>query len=421
MTRRRVAATAAALVAVGLVLWLLAGGDDDEPRRSPTTAAPTHTEPAERGDDGGPPERRCAPSPGRLEIAVQDNAALLHRHYGYRDEALRQITELGASWLKASLLWHNVVPRPESREAPEEVTYDFSEYDALLDGADQRGLCVELAVMGPAPAWATADRRLGVREPDPALFADFARAAAEHFRGRVTRYSIWNEPNYVDWLSPPAEAPRLYRELYEAGYTAIREVDGQARVLIGETAGYSRPGRSTAPLEFLRELTCLDAEYQPVRECEPLEADGYAHHPYDFDHPPDYAYPGRDNATIGTLDHLTGALDRLAEARVLVTPEGGPLPVHLTEFGYFASGRHRIPEARRAEWLPQAFEIARRNPRVRQMLQYLFYNPPPDHTAARFNTGIVRLDGRPSPAYRALAEWAGRARARGQIAVPGGP
>jgi hypothetical protein len=420
MTRRRVAAALGLLAGIALVLWLFAEGDDDEPRRSPTPAAPAETQPAERGEDGGRPERRCAPSPGRLEVAIQDNAGLLQGHYGYRDQALRQIKELGASWLKASLVWNLVAPRPDSQEAPEEVDYDFSEHDALLDAADQHGLCMELAVMGPAPAWAS-DGALGVQDPDRELFAEFARAAAEHFRGRVARYSIWNEPNHAGWIRPLAEGPETYRGLYEAGYAAIEEVDPGAQVLIGETAPYARPGEVVAPLEFLRELTCLDRDYQPVRECEPLEADGYAHHAYDFDHPPDYVYPGRDNVTIGTVDRLAEALDRVAEARALLTPDGRPLPIYLTEFGYFASGRRRIPAERRAEWLPQAFEIARRNPRVRQMLQYLFYNPPPDHSGASFNTGIVHLDGRPGPAYRALAEWAERARERGQLAAPAGP
>jgi hypothetical protein len=420
MTRRRVAAGVGVLLALGLVLWLLAGGDDDEPGRSEERARPAQRDPRQAPQDE-PTVSRCADSPGRLEVALQDNATLFEGAYGDRDAALRQIAGLGASWLKASLLWDAVVPRPDDRQVPDEISYDFSQYDSLLDAADQHGLCVELAVMGPAPAWATENRRHGVNDPDPDLFADFARAAAEHFRGRVLRYSIWNEPNYVNWLNPLPAAADIYRRLYEAAQTAIREVDGHARVLIGETAGYAQPGRSTAPLEFLRELTCVDREYQPVRECAPLEADGYAHHPYDFDHPPDHVYPGRDNVTIGTLDRLTEALDRLAEARALLTPEGEPLPLYLTEFGYFADGEHRVPPARRAEWLVRAFEIARRNPRVRQMLQYLFHNPPPTHTGARFNTGIVPLDGRPSPAYRALARWAGRARERGQIVVPRRP
>ena len=68
-------------------------------------------------------------------------------------------------------------------------------------------------------------------------------------------------------------------------------------------------------------------------------ADGYAHHPYDFANPPAAPYPGADNVTMGTLGRLTTALDRLAAAKALRTPDGKPLDVYLTEFGYFASGR----------------------------------------------------------------------------------
>jgi hypothetical protein len=422
--RRRVAAVLAALLAAGLLLWLFAGGDDDEPRRGPDATAPAPGE-DERASPGeareGSEEPRCRESPGRLEVAVQDNVVLVGREYGDRDGALGQITELGTSWVKVMVLWSRVVPRPESREPPADIRYDFGKHDSAVDAVTKRGLCVEFALTGPAPAWATADGRVGAREPDADRFAGFARAAAEHFRGRVTRYSIWNEPNHTGWISPQGSAPGIYRGLYEAGYEAIKEVDPSAQVLIGETAAYARPGASTAPLEFLRELACRDRDYQPVRECDGLEADGYAHHPYDFDHAPGFPYPGRDNATLGTLDHLTEALDRLADEGALVTPEGRPLPLYLTEFGYFATGRRRVPAARRADWLAQAFELARRNPRVRQMLQYLLVQPPPDFPGGRFNTGIVKLNGRPGPAYRALAEWAAGARERGQIVVPRNP
>jgi hypothetical protein len=414
----------AGLVAAGVLLWLFAGGDDDEPGGSPEVSAPPARE-GEKAPREEPRERvrerRCEPSPGELEVAVQDNAVLLHLHYGDRDAALRQLVELGASWVKASVLWAYEVPGTRSRSAPAAVTYNFSEHDSLLAAAEPLGLCVELALMGPAPAWATGDGKVGVRDPDPERFAHFARAAAEHFRGRVTRYSIWNEPNHVSWISPLGSAPAIYRRLYEAGYGAIKEVDPGAEVLIGETAGYALPGRSTAPLEFLRELTCRDRAYQPLAECEPLEADGYAHHPYDFDHPPDHRYPGPDNVTIGTLDRLTTALDRLADEGALVTPDGEPVPLYLTEFGYFATGDRRTPSALRAAWLPQAFEIARRNRRVRQMLHYLLLQLPRDYQNQKFNTGIVSQNGHPGPAYRALEEWTAHARDRGQIAAPDRP
>ena len=81
-------------------------------------------------------------------------------------------------------------------------------------------------------------------------------------------------------------------------------------------------------------------KYKRVGGCTPLKADGYAHHPYDFRHAPDYQYPGVDNVTIGTLSRLTKALDKLRKVGALRTNNGSRMPLYLTEYGYFATG-HR--------------------------------------------------------------------------------
>src|SRR3712207_6860784 len=63
-------------------------------------------------------------------------------------------------------------------------------------------------------------------------------------------------------------------------------------------------------------------------------SDGYAHHPYNFLHPPSHREPGRDNVTIGTLGRLRYALDHLRRADALVSPRAAAMPLYLTEFGY---------------------------------------------------------------------------------------
>jgi hypothetical protein len=131
-------------------------------------------------------------------------------------------------------------------------------------------------------------------------------------------------------------------------------------------------------------------------------ADGYAHHPYEFANPPAAPYPGADNVTMGTLGRLTSALDRLAAAKALRTPDGKPLDVYLTEFGYFATGPVAVPPAQRANYLKQAFDIAQRNSRVKEMLQYILVSPPP---GIRFNTSLINLDGKPSLPFKALSAW----------------
>jgi len=186
-------------------------------------------------------------------------------------------------------------------------------------------------------------------------------------------------------------------------------VDPAAQVLIGETAAYAKRGRATAPLVFLRRVAC--------RGCPELFADGYAHHPYEFTDAPEAPYPGADNVTIGTLGRLTNALGLLAADQRLATPGGLPLPVYLTEFGYFASGRHALSAPVRADWLVRAYSIAERMyPRVRQMLQYLLVAPPPGTPGAGFDTSIVSLSGWPEQPFSALAAWAAKEQRLGRVA-----
>jgi hypothetical protein len=117
----------------------------------------------------------------------------------------------------------------------------------------------------------------------------------------------------------------------------------------------------------------------------------------------------------------TKALDRLARSRSLATPKRRPLPVYLTEFGYFASGKRAMPESRRAKYLPKAFAIAQKDPHVRQMLHYGLVAPPATQSGAAFDFGLLLADGSRRPAYGPLAAWAAKAMSKRRIAVPGGP
>jgi hypothetical protein len=184
-----------------------------------------------------------------------------------------------------------------------------------------------------------------------------------------------------------------------SGYHGIKSVDPWAQVLFGETVPYAIKGRATSPLWFLRGATCVNRHWK--RGCRKgLRADGYAHHPYDFLHSPRYRYPGKDNVTMGTLGRLTKALDRLARNGSLRTSHGKRLNIYVTEFGYFGSGKRRIPARRRATYLRQAYRIARHSPRVKQMLQYLLVSPP--KALGNFDTALLGRNGQLTSVYHAL-------------------
>ena len=350
-----------------------------------------------------------------MEVAVQDDPLYVGNGYYGRTKGLKHARQLGATRIRVNLSWTTVLGARQSRmkKAPANPKYNFGIYDGIVGATAGSPIRVQLALVGPAPAWATGNGKIGPNRVKAKHFGDFARATAQHFGGLVDRYSIWNEPNYVGWLSPLGSAARTYRSMYVEGYAAIKAANPNAQVLIAETSPYAIKKRATAPLAFLRKMTCANKSFTSAR-CGGLVADGYAHHPYDFDHPPSYKYPGADNVTINTLPRLTSALDKLAAAGGLKTPGGAALDLYLTEYGYFRSGKRRVSESRRAKYLVQGFQIAQRNPRVRTMLQYLIAQPAKKYRF--FDTSIVSTRGKVSKSFKALQKWAKSALGRGQIA-----
>jgi hypothetical protein len=354
-----------------------------------------------------------------FEVGAQDDGVFLG-HYGDRTKAFTLAGRLRASRIRVMVQWSKVLgPQATLRRTPRVPRWNFGELDSLLGAADANRVKVQMVLTGPAPAFATANHAVGPYKPNARQFARFVAAVVRHFKGRVDRYSIWNEPNHKGWLAPVAAAPRLYRALYASGYRTVKRIDPGAQVLIGETVPYDiHDGRTAmAPLRFLRQMLCVDARYRHSR-CGHVNADGYAHHPYDFTHAPTYRYPGAENVTIATLGRLTSALDKLRRIGALRGPGGGKLPVYLTEYGYFVAGTRRIPESRRARYLVGAFKIAIANPRVREMVQYLLIEPPRGSAGEFFSTWLANRAGTPLPAFRALAAYLKKALPTSPAASP---
>jgi hypothetical protein len=357
-----------------------------------------------------------------MELAIQDDYVFVQGNRRWKgDRAFDYARALGVTRIRVNLLWAHSMPKAQhdARRKPASIHYDFSQIDSLVDRAAANGIRVHLSLTGPAPRWANARRADQPRawyKPNVRYFGEFASVVAQHFAGRVDRYSIWNEPNWRTWLGPLKAAPALYRAMYVRGYNAIKRADRSAKVLIGETSPYGRPGLSTAPLAFLRKVTCVNSSYRRVAKCPKLKADGYAHHPYDFRHSPAFQYPGSDNVTIGTLSRLTRALDRLKRSGALRYTRGGRMPLYLTEYGYFATGRRALPAPTRSRYLRQAYSIALRNGRVKSQLQYLLVTLP-GGSASTFNTGLVTRTGKRLPQFNALRSW--YRTNRGRVKRPG--
>ena len=214
----------------------------------------------------------------------------------------------------------------------------------MIDRAAKHGVRIQLSLTGPAPRWANAkacaEAPLVQAERDRVRQVRRARGGAlQGPRGPVQHLE---RAELEDLARPARVRPRALPPALLGGYDAIKTADPAAKVLIGETrAVLTRRATPRRRSRSCASVDCVNTNYKRARSCPKLKADGYAHHPYDFGHAPNYQYTGKDNVTIGTLWRLTNALDKLSRAGVLRMNGGGKMPLYLTEYGYFRLGPPR--------------------------------------------------------------------------------
>jgi hypothetical protein len=298
----------------------------------------------------------------------------------HRESALNEISGLGVRALRVILYWRDVAPSPRSSAPPaftdtDPAAYDWSHYDPLIDAARSRGMKVLLTVSGPVPKWATLARRDQYTRPSADRFAHFMQAVAAHYKGRISLWSIWNEPNHPDFLRPqffrgkPASGI-WYRKLFVAGRKGLQRGGiANPHVLMGETAPVGT-SHVVAPIVFLNTALCIDKRsIRTHRACKQLPAYGYAHHAYTRRQGPFYVPSGRNDVTIGSLSRLTRALDRASRLHKLKRR----MPIFLTEFGIQSvpDPLYGVSQQRQNEYRATSERIAFDNYRVKWFSQYL--------------------------------------------------
>ena len=333
-----------------------------------------------------------------------------------RDATLDEIRAFGVTQIRQLVYWQQLAPganrktKPQFNASDPEAYGTFGPLDALIAAAEARGIKVILTPTGPVPRWATGSKKGHLNRPSAKQFGQFVTALARRYGAQVDTWSVWNEPNQPQFLMPQYRkrrpySPGLYRNLYRAAYRAIRSVDENRRdkILIGETSPRGNEN-VVHPLTFLRGFTCLDAKYRKTRSCSRLPADGYAHHAYTTRIGPRFEPSDKNDVTIGVLDRLVTALDKVGRARGL--PRG--LKIYLTEFG-IQSEPDRISGvsfARQPAYYAIAEHMAYVNSRVALFSQYLMRDDAPREEGYRFRgfeSGLRRNNGAVKPAYRAFA------------------
>ena len=373
------------------------------------------------------------------------------------------LRQLGVRDIHTGIAWAAIAPAPMSRHRPvfdaaDPAAYPaagWALYDQIARDIATRGMQLTLALIGPAPLWATGNSAAARSHPSerpywrpsPAEYAQFVHAVGTRYSGhytppgasaplpRLDHWSIWNEPDQGFQLAPQAvphtqieDSGRQYRALVDAAWAALHQTGhGGDSILIGELAPAGAtftgaPGLfgAMAPLRFLRALYCVDANDKPLqgtaaaqRGCPTtaagtagfaaahpglFQASGFANHPYPQGLAPNTVTPGEPDYTeLAATGKLESTLDRLNA----VYGSHTHYSIYSTEFGYQTNPPDTengvVSPQTAAAWMNWAEYITWLDPRQASFNQYLISDPP----GGAFATGLLTAAGAPKPGYDA--------------------
>ena len=316
--------------------------------------------------------------------------------------------------MRSIVNWSVAAPeRPRHAADPFAPEYRLGDVDELVRNAEQRGIEVLLTIWG-TPGWANGGARPNVAPTDPRDLRDFAHALAARYSGRhpgypfVRFYTVWNEPNVGQFLSPQFDAagrpvaPRVYASLVAAAYAGVKSASPHALVAAGETAprGRDEPRAHVQDTESPARFARLVAAAAPD-----LRFDAWAHHPYPRN---DLTLPRRAAALAGRRLHRASAA---STPRSRAGSAARRVPLWVTEIAYRTSPRD--PRARRRtrcrrRTLARALELARAQPGVRMLVWFVFRDEP----GQPWQSGLLDHRGRAKPALARFAAASAAERAR---------
>ncbi len=329
------------------------------------------------------------------------------------DKTFTTLVNLRAQIIRLNLDWNLIAKKqPTNPTDPADPAYDWSTYDRALLNAADRKIQVLFTIYG-TPRWAQGKKKGVNRAPaNMNSLRYFSLAAAKRYSGKfkrddgtklpaVRKWLAWNEPNNPVFLAPQWQkvgrryipiAARNYVGICTAVYLGVHASHLSKQVVgcgatdpRGNNAARSRRP-SISPIAFLSALR----KYGLKRN----HFDVYAHHPY-YGSPretPTTMPKGKQTVTLANLDVLTKLLGKLYGGKKL----------WITEYGYQTRPPDRafgVTWVKQAQYLTQAYAMARKNPRVTMMLWFLLRD---EGRLGGWQSGLFTVGGKKKPAYNAF-------------------
>jgi hypothetical protein len=350
-----------------------------------------------------------------LRVGVYDEAQTL---YGPVDRTFAFFKQLRVQEVRLNLYWGGrfgvATRRPARATNPADPAYRWALYDRTVLLAAASGVRVVFSIYG-TPSWANGGKGANVAPTRATDLRNFANAAARRYSGRFTTaegvslpavkdWLAWNEPNNPLFLRPQfkktargwtVQSAVAYAKICNAVYNGVHlTLLAGERVACGVTAprGNNNPSSSRAsvsPLAFLR----------ASKKAGLTKFDAWAHHPY-YSGPSDE--PTTKPVTAKGAPATAITLGNISDLIREVTRLYGNKRIWITEYGYQTNPPDRvfgISWAKQAAYLTQAFQLARRNPRIDMMLWFLLKDEP---GLNGWQSGLLTIGGKKKPAFGAF-------------------
>lgn len=278
--------------------------------------------------------------------------------------SLDRLSKVGAVSLRDDAPWARVEQQRGQLRIPRD-------WDRLVNGANARGI-EPLMILDYGNKFYSH----GARPTAPSTVAAFARYAslvAEHFKGRVKYYEIWNEWNNGAGDIRGGNTASYFR-LAVSTYRAVKDADPDATVLGGAVTPAGIRGGFLPQLVRLGLLDHVDA----------LSLHTYIHCRHAHD-PEDWA---------AWMEDVEDKLKRLA---------GKPVPFYITEIGWPSyAGACGVSLNEQGRFLARMFLLARTLPFIKGIWWYDLRNDGTDPENREDNFGLLYHDMLPKPAYAVL-------------------
>lgn len=284
---------------------------------------------------------------------------------------MRAAEAAGVEWGREQFNWDILEPTDDE--------FSWTVYDAVIDKYEEHDI-KPLGLLTYSSQWASSNPGSDDFEfyyPDINAWEDYVGTVAEHYKGRVDHWEIWNEPNLESFWKSDVEQ---YATHFAVAVDAIKEVNPDAKVVLG--------GLSGTDADFLNEL------YGQLND--KSDIDIVAIHPYrvlndNFNYAPEQSVAGLNSLFID-LYNIKAVINRNGQKGT---------PIWITETGW-TTYDEGVSNRTQAQYLMRFFSIALAVPDVKKVFWYTLFDDSTNEYYAESQFGMLDDDYSPKLAEDAF-------------------